>query len=139
MRELAGGQDKDRLQGQSWGQEKSYSKDRVYGDKDRLRRALRDRLSALDPSYRSMADECIAKYALELKAYRNANTIFCYVGIRQEIQTFPILVAMLEQGKRVAVPRCIGARRLWDPGAGKGSSGGVPKGDRSGVCAMSEL
>ena len=109
MRELAGGQDKDRIQGQSWGQEKSYPKERACGDKDRLRRALRDRLSALDPSYRSMADERIVKYALELEAYRNANTIFCYVGIRQEIQTFPILNAMLEQGKRVAVPRCIGA------------------------------
>ena len=43
---------------------------------------------------------------LSLPIYREAKTIFCYVGVEKEIDTKPILADALARGKTVSIPRC---------------------------------
>lgn len=51
---------------------------------------------------------------IESEAYKNVDTIFAYVSIGDEVDTYPIIEYSLEAGKRVAVPYCIPNTRLMD-------------------------
>jgi len=54
------------------------------------------------------ADEAICRHVIHSRVYRNARTIFCYVGNDREIDTVPLLRAALADGKIVATPLCTG-------------------------------
>ena len=54
-----------------------------------------------------LADKRIREWILNWKYFQKAETIFCFVGTAGEIHTKPLIQAALDQGKRVAVPKCI--------------------------------
>lgn len=57
-------------------------------------------------SGRRLADGRIHTRLLSLGAYKNAETILCYIASRSEPETRPIIEDALASGKRVACPRC---------------------------------
>lgn len=75
--------------------------------KQRLRKKVNKRVASLELEYCKEADQQIFFHATNLSEYKNAETVFCYVGRKEEIDTLPILKDILEKGKRLGVPRCI--------------------------------
>ncbi|MDD2980235.1 MAG: 5-formyltetrahydrofolate cyclo-ligase [Hespellia sp.] len=73
-----------------------------------LRKKIKEKIAELDAAYCQKADAQIAMRVTALPEYEAAKTIFCYVGMEQEINTLPILFDAWKNGKRVGVPRCIG-------------------------------
>ena len=76
--------------------------------KRELRKKLKKRRSSLTEEYKKDADRQIFRRAISLPEYRAAETIFCYAGTEEEINTRPVLERILSDGKRLGVPRCIG-------------------------------
>lgn len=76
--------------------------------KRKLRRELKKRRKSLTEEYKKDADRQILRNLISLSEYRNAKTVFCYVGTEEEINTRPVLERILSDGKRLGVPRCIG-------------------------------
>ena len=76
--------------------------------KRELRKQLKKRRSSLTEKYKKDADRQIFRRAISLPEYRAAETIFCYAGTEEEINTRPVLERILSDGKRLGVPRCIG-------------------------------
>lgn len=60
----------------------------------------------LSDQYMKEADGKIADKVFNLRAYKNARSIFCFVGVDREIDTNPILLDAFSKRKSVAVPRC---------------------------------
>ena len=62
-----------------------------------------------NPSERYMrsADESIMRHLMALPEYRDAGTVFCFVGVRREINTLPLLEDALKSGKTLCVPLCV--------------------------------
>lgn len=54
----------------------------------------------------------ICKELVQTKAYREAKSIWTYVSMPREVQTFPLIEAAWEDGKQVAVPKVIGSDTL---------------------------
>lgn len=85
--------------------------------KDLRKKMLSKALSLLE-SYKSDADREITQLLLGLPEYKDASTVFCFVGVAHEINTRSFLKQVLADGKRLAVPLCIGkavmeARRIF--------------------------
>lgn len=76
-------------------------------EKKQLRKALKQRLAALEREYCEGADKEIISIVCSLLEYQNASTVFCFAGTKREIDTRPILLDILKQGKRLGVPRCL--------------------------------
>ena len=66
-------------------------------------REMRAQLTALE---KQSADQAIAVRLLRTYQYRRAKTVLCYVSTPIEVDTHALLLRMLEDGKKVAVPRC---------------------------------
>ena len=80
----------------------------IAEQKEELRKTIRDRIRGLDPDMVRLSDEAICKQLIEnLAEYKEANTIFCFVGTHMEIDTSLIIRHALKAGKTVAVPLCI--------------------------------
>ena len=75
--------------------------------KKQMRREVREAVRALEPAYCEEADERIADLVAGLPEYDEADTIFCFVGTADEIDTMKLIRRAWEAGKRVGVPRCI--------------------------------
>lgn len=75
-----------------------------------LRKKMLSKALALPEVYKSDADREITQLLLGLPEYKDASTIFCFVGVEHEINTRPFLEQVLADGKRLAVPLCIGKR-----------------------------
>lgn len=80
--------------------------------KEEARKIAQDRRKSLDLWYREKASQSILKQIVELDGFQKAEMIFCYVSTVEEVNTWPIISRALEQGKRVAVPRCIGKGKM---------------------------
>ena len=76
------------------------------------KRVLRKKLKALEQSlsgeYREFSERVIVASLLRMDAYRNAESVCCFVGTGYEIDTRPLLLDALSNGKRLCVPRCAG-------------------------------
>lgn len=79
--------------------------------KQRLRADCKEKRKALSEEEKARLDRKIANKFLNLFQYREAKVLFCYVSTEIEVDTFQILRRALEQGKTVAVPRCIDGTR----------------------------
>jgi len=79
----------------------------IREQKKQLRKKVKEKIKALSPEYCQTADEQIFHKLTTLKAYKNAKTVFCYVGTKDEINTMPILINILKSGKRLGVPKCV--------------------------------
>lgn len=77
-------------------------------EKRALRATIRRQAEALPAGYREKADTAIAAHLLSMPVYQEADTVFCFVGTRWEIDTRPILSHALSSGKRLCVPLCTG-------------------------------
>ena len=80
---------------------------KINTKKQILRKQIREKNAHLDPEYCLWADKRIREWILNWKYFQKAETIFCFVGTAGEIHTKPLIQAALDQGKRVAVPKCI--------------------------------
>lgn len=80
----------------------------IQEDKNRLRQVMRTKSRLLSPAYCRTADEDIRNYVLSLPEYKRARTVFSYVSMDHEIDTKNLIAVMLAEGKRVAVPLCVG-------------------------------
>jgi 5-formyltetrahydrofolate cyclo-ligase len=60
-------------------------------------------------SERELSSEAIARAVLASNAWRLARTVFCYVSVRAEVDTHELLLAALEQRKRLCVPQVLSA------------------------------
>ncbi|WP_428390122.1 5-formyltetrahydrofolate cyclo-ligase [Mucisphaera sp.] len=76
--------------------------------KAKAREQARDRLQALDPLARIDASAAIRKRLLDLPEIAEADTIFAYVSVHEEVATHKLLDQLLERGKTVAVPVVVG-------------------------------
>ena len=77
-------------------------------DKKELRAKIAETVKALPEEYCHEADEAICRHVIQSQMYREARTIFCYVGNDREIDTGTLLRAALADGKVVATPLCTG-------------------------------
>lgn len=68
---------------------------------------LREEVKALGQEYCKSADKSIRDQVVSMPEYQRAGTIFCFVGRQDEINTMPLILDALFQGKRVGVPKCV--------------------------------
>ena len=72
--------------------------------KSELRRFYREKRKNL--SDKETKDRQICECFLNSQLYKNARTLLCYAALKDEINTDSIIEKALEDGKRVALPRC---------------------------------
>ena len=75
-------------------------------EKQQLRRNVRTLEAQLSDKYKAASDRAIAAHLLAMPEYQAARTVFCFVGTAREIDTRPILEAILASGKALCVPLC---------------------------------
>ena len=80
--------------------------------KKEIREQYRRIREALPPEKRKSADEMIAKRLFDCAFYQNARFIYCYASLKDEAGTNMIIEEALRNGKRVALPRVRGKRRM---------------------------
>lgn len=80
--------------------------------KKEIREQYRRIREALPPEKRKSADEMIAKRLFDCAFYQNARFIYCYASLNDEAGTNMIIEEALRNGKRVALPRVRGKRRM---------------------------
>ena len=76
-----------------------------------LRERYRAQRTALTPEQKARLDRDVAAHFFRLNQYRSCQTLLCYVSTRIEVDTIPIIRRALQNGKRVAVPRCVPGTR----------------------------
>ena len=76
-------------------------------EKKTLRNIMRRLEEALPERYMRSADESIMRHLISLPEYQEAETVFCFVGIRREINTLSVLKDALDRGKKLCVPLCV--------------------------------
>ena len=75
--------------------------------KKAVRNTAREILNGMGEEYIAGASKNIRKEILKSNEYKEAGLIFIFVGTSKEIETIPLIEKALEEGKRVAVPKCI--------------------------------
>ncbi len=61
---------------------------------------------------RKAAEQAVMERLLREEIYENARRIYCYASFRDEVGTAGIIEESLRRGKKVAVPRIVGRRRM---------------------------
>ncbi len=82
--------------------------------KMRLRMQFRAIREEMEPAARAQADISIADTVRSLWQYRASQQILVYVSTPIEVDTYRIIAQAWEDGKRVAVPRCVPDTRNMD-------------------------
>ena len=77
-------------------------------DKQALRKAIREQKRAMTEEQIVCKSEKLGELFVASKAYQEAKTIYGYLPYNQEVRTVAMLQKALEDGKRVAVPKCYG-------------------------------
>ena len=77
-------------------------------EKQQLRKTIRALEKELPAAYKAESSAAIARHLLAMPEYREAGTVFCFVGTAREIDTTAILQDALDAGKRLCVPLCVG-------------------------------
>ncbi len=75
-------------------------------EKQQLRKIVRRLEAGLSDKYRRASADGITAHLLAMPEYQTAGSVFCFVGTSREIDTQPILEAVLAAGKQLCVPRC---------------------------------
>jgi len=75
-------------------------------EKQQLRKIVQRLEVALSDRYLQSSSASISAHLLAMPEYQAAETVFCFVGVRREIDTRPILENILSSGKRLCVPLC---------------------------------
>lgn len=82
--------------------------------KRRMREEIKAWRRAMSPQRKSRADKSILSRLTRLREYQGAQTVLTYVSLPIEVDTFGLIQKALEDGKRVAVPRCVEGTRLME-------------------------
>ena len=77
-------------------------------DKKELRRSIREQKRAMTEEEILQRSETLGQLFAASEAYKNAKTIYGYLPYNQEVRTVPMLERAMQDGKRVAVPKCYG-------------------------------
>ena len=77
-------------------------------DKQSLRKQIREQKRAMTEAQIVEKSEKLAVLFAASQAYQNANTIYGYLPYNQEVRTVAMLQRALDDGKKVAVPKCYG-------------------------------
>lgn len=77
-------------------------------DKQALRKEIREKKRAMTEAEIVSKSEKLGQLFLSSAAYQEAKTIYGYLPYNQEVRTVAMLQQALEDGKRVAVPKCYG-------------------------------
>ena len=78
--------------------------------KKKMRAEAREMRRSLSPEKKITLDRKIKNKLLNLWAVRECNKFLCYVSTDIEVDTREFIEALLQMGKKVAVPRCEGER-----------------------------
>lgn len=73
-------------------------------DRQSIRRAMRDKRSALSASERQAAAEAAARRISRLRLFQRAERIGAYLAVNGEIDLDPVIRMAWDRGKRVALP-----------------------------------
>lgn len=79
----------------------------IRGYKQDLRSRSKERRRSMPKAEKQALDLAIAENVRRLKEYRPSKTILIYMSTPIEVDTIQIIKNAWEDGKRVAVPRCI--------------------------------
>ena len=74
--------------------------------KKKLRAQARTMRRSMSPEGKQTLDRKIKNRLLNMWALRQVDTVLCYVSTDIEVDTRELINALLQMGKRVAVPRC---------------------------------
>jgi 5-formyltetrahydrofolate cyclo-ligase len=77
-------------------------------DKQELRNKIKALKRAMTQQQIEEKSQALGRLFLASDAYKNARTIYGYLPYNQEVRTTAMLQKALEDGKRVAVPKCYG-------------------------------
>ena len=77
-------------------------------DKQALRKEIREKKRAMTEAEIVEKSEKLGRLLVASEAYQKATTIYGYLPYNQEVRTVAMLRQALEDGKRVAVPKCYG-------------------------------
>ncbi len=77
-------------------------------DKKALRASIRERKRAMTETEIVAKSEALGRLFRASEAYKQAKTIYGYLPYNQEVRTVAMLQRALDDGKRVAVPKCYG-------------------------------
>ena len=77
-------------------------------DKQTLRRQIRELKRAMTEKQIVSASCRLGEKFAASELYKKARTIYGYLPYNQEVRTVPMLQRALDEGKRVAVPKCYG-------------------------------
>ncbi len=80
---------------------------RVYSQKIELREHYKALRRAMSPEEKAAADRAVLENVERLWQYGKSDTLLCYVSTPIEVDTHALIRRALDQGKRVAVPRCV--------------------------------
>lgn len=79
--------------------------DALAAAKAAARLSAKARIAARAPDYWAQAGAGMARQLLSSESWRCAGTVFCFLSLADEPDTYPLLRAALAQGKRLCVPR----------------------------------
>ena len=77
-------------------------------DKQALRKQIREQKRAMTEAQIVSKSEALGRLFVASEAYKEAKTIYGYLPYNQEVRTTAMLQQALDDGKRVAVPKCYG-------------------------------
>jgi 5-formyltetrahydrofolate cyclo-ligase len=86
----------------------------VSRNKAEIREFALRRRDALTPSERSDSGRAIVNHILAMKEFREARAVMAYCGFGSEIDTIPLLAAVLEARKMLLLPRVNRSAGLLD-------------------------
>ncbi len=78
---------------------------RLY--KKQLRSKYRQLRTSMTPQEKRQKDDRIFQQIISSRYFQQAQTIFCFVSTKIEIDTHRLIVYALRHGKQVAVPKCL--------------------------------
>ena len=77
-------------------------------NKKEIRAYIREKKRAMTERQIVSASARLGEQFRDCELYKNAKTIYGYLPYNQEVRTVPMLQRALDEGKRVAVPKCYG-------------------------------
>ena len=82
--------------------------------KTEIRNRIKQERQQMDPEIKAKYDKGVADNVRRLYQYKSAKTVLVYVSTPIEVDTIQIIKNCWEDGKKVAVPRCIPDTRMME-------------------------
>ncbi len=84
----------------------------LFEQKKQLRASLKQKRASISESNRESHSKIIADRLFELKEIQEANIVFAYISYATEVMTHEILKKLLEDGKKVVVPKILSSKKM---------------------------